>query len=321
MTAGLRRLPAALLLAGALGLLLAVGIMQPWASTTSSSVAPAPTTDEQPAPPATDESANAPDAWYLLPIRSEAEWDTFQSTGRIEDAGGEGAQHNHSLAWSASDSSRVYAAGDVHQVRRSDDGGRTWLSPANLGLPVTFTYSLAVDPEDPDIALVHADAGPDYTSEDLEGIYRTEDAGETWTRVLPIDGWSSDGRGQSHRLIAHDPNPSTVTRLGAQTWYVAVDSEGGNRDSYLHRSTDGGVTWERLADLAAAGIENAHTMIVAPSWQRPGDVAIYLATRSGLWISDDSGRRSSSPLWKASRLAASPTSPWIRATRAKCTCR
>lgn len=290
MTSSSPRALAVLLLASVLGVGLVVGVVQPWASNETSAVAdPVPSVDARPVPAATDSDENTSDGWLLLPIRSEDEWDSFQSSGRIEDVGGEGAQHNHSLAWSVSDTSRVYSAGDVHQVRRSDDGGRTWLSPTNVGLPVTFTYSLAVDPVDPDIAFVHADAGPDYTTEDLEGIYRTEDAGESWTRVLPIDGWSSDGRGQSHRLIAYDPRPSTITETGAQTWYVAVDSEGGNSRSFLYRSSDGGLTWQRLANLASAGITNARTMVLAPAWGRPDDLVIYLATSSGLWISTDSG--------------------------------
>lgn len=97
-------------------------------------------------------------------------------------------------------------------VLRSTDAGRNWRSIAG-GLPIVpgiTVTSLAVDPRH--TGVVYADLGED-------GIFKTVDAGRTWSQV------SSNGGGK----LAIDPaHPSTIYAAG---------------DNGIVESTDNGRTW------------------------------------------------------------------------------
>jgi photosystem II stability/assembly factor-like uncharacterized protein len=70
-----------------------------------------------------------------------------------------GAQRDvHSLAWHPRVEGRAYEAGGGGAAR-SDDGGQTW-SPADAGRDRHYTWSVAVDPDDPDLWYVSASTGP-----------------------------------------------------------------------------------------------------------------------------------------------------------------
>ena len=95
----------------------------------------------------------------------------------------------------ARSSPNVVWATTTDGVARSDDGGKTWRDASGdlleSGLPSRNLQALAVHPENPDIALVSTDTftfsvrsgefarfGQYYS----QGIFRTEDGGETWSR-------------------------------------------------------------------------------------------------------------------------------------------
>jgi photosystem II stability/assembly factor-like uncharacterized protein len=252
---------------------------------------PAPTVSPSPVPqssplvtvPPPDEPV---DDWYVLPIRSQAQWERYESSRSLLDVGGEGAQHNHAITRSAADPDRIYTAGDVHQVRRSDDGGRTWRSPRNVGLTVTYMYAIAADPVDPDVVFVHGVAGSDTPVSDQGGLFRSADGGESWERVLPLPGWRTEQRSVSHSYVIPDPRPGTRSAQGARVWYAAIDDEGGNPDAYLYRSTDGGQSWEPGVDLGELGVGNLRTLAAGTTTD---GLVLYLAADSGVWVSEDGG--------------------------------
>ncbi len=120
------------------------------------------------------------------------------------------------------------AAGDGYY--ESDDGGDTWRSP-EAGLDVGYLRSVAVDPGDPDVVVVSAAtrAHSAYAAGRSDGrLYRR--AGESaWERIT--EGWPAE--------------PDTIAPLLAagrgpgELW--AADERG------VHRSADGGRSWERVA--------------------------------------------------------------------------
>lgn len=67
-------------------------------------------------------------------------------------------------------------------VYRSDDAGSSWTSIAH-GLPSDFGFPLAIDPADPDSALlIPLVADTDrVTPEGVVRVWETRDAGATWT--------------------------------------------------------------------------------------------------------------------------------------------
>lgn len=120
------------------------------------------------------------------------------------------------------------AAGDGYF--ESTDGGATWVS-AEEGLEVGYLRSVAIDPGDPDVVVVsaasHAHAA--YQAGRSDGRLYRRAGGGAWERVS--DGWP-------------DP-PTTIAPLltagGAAGELWAADERG------VHRSGDGGRSWERIA--------------------------------------------------------------------------
>ena len=123
-------------------------------------------------------------------------------------------------------------------IYRSDDGGVTW---AHKGLESSGHISrILVHPEDSDTLWVAAQ-GPLWSKGGERGVFLTTDGGATWERVLGDEEWIGATE------LAIDPrNPD---RLYAATWQrhrnVAAYM-GGGPGTALHRSTDGGRTWQKL---------------------------------------------------------------------------
>ena len=138
-----------------------------------------------------------------------------------------GAQPDvHSLAWHPRVAGRAYEAGGGGTAW-SEDAGETWRA-ADDGRDRHYTWSVAVDPEDPDCWFVSASTGP-YAAHgggDPQAlIYRRAD-GEPW-RAL--------GRGLS------DPLPAMPYALVAAGGRVFA----GLSDGQIWASADRGDSWAR----------------------------------------------------------------------------
>jgi len=115
----------------------------------------------------------------------------------------------------------------------SRDGGESW---RNVGLRDSWHIGeIAVHPTDPDTAVV-AVLGHLWSKNEHRGVYRTTDAGQTWTRSLFVD----DRTGAVDVVFA----PSQPEVLYASLWQNHPGVVGAT--SGVHRSDDGGQTWARL---------------------------------------------------------------------------
>ena len=125
-------------------------------------------------------------------------------------------------------------------VYASSDGGAHW-NP--LGLAGSERISrIAVDPADEARILVAA-TGPLFTPGGERGVYLSDDAGQTWKRVLKGDN-ATTGASDVH-VDPLDPN-----RVYAVMWdHLRVPDfrRYGGPGSGIYRSTDGGTNWQRLA--------------------------------------------------------------------------
>jgi photosystem II stability/assembly factor-like uncharacterized protein len=125
-------------------------------------------------------------------------------------------------------------------VYRSQDGGAHW---ENLGLKDSqHVTKIIVHPEDSDVVWVAAQ-GPLWSKGGERGVYKTADGGRTWKKVLGGGEWT----GASALVI--DPRDPDV--LYAATWQhhrTVAAYMGGGPESGLHRTTDGGDTWEELTE-------------------------------------------------------------------------
>ncbi len=110
-------------------------------------------------------------------------------------------------------------------VLKSIDGGDTW---TQTGLSFLLSQGesvneMVIDPNNTNVLIAAT----------RDGIYRTADAGTTWTRTLGTSsGW--DGK-----EVVFDPSNSN-------TVYVALGYPWGNSNNGIYKSTNNGVTWTQL---------------------------------------------------------------------------
>ena len=166
-------------------------------------------------------------------------------------------------------------------VYRSADAGKTW---ANIGLRDTRQIgALIVDPANPDTVLVAA-IGHAFGPNGERGVFRTTNAGRTWTRVLFRD----DQTGAID--LASDPHDPRV--IYAALWQVRRQPwnfSSGGPGSGLFRSTDGGVTWTELHGHGLPGGILGRIDVAVSAADSKRVYAMVEAKDGGLYRSDDRG--------------------------------
>jgi photosystem II stability/assembly factor-like uncharacterized protein len=118
-------------------------------------------------------------------------------------------------------------------IWKTVDAGVTW-QPIFDDHPVSSIGSLAIAPSDPNI--VWAGTGEDCIRSHIsvgEGIYKSTDAGRTWTRM----GLEKTGRIGRVVIDPNDPNIVLACSLG--------HAYGPQPERGVYRTTDGGKTWEK----------------------------------------------------------------------------
>lgn len=158
---------------------------------------------------------------------------------------------------------------DGSGLYKSSDGGNTW-HPLTRGLPTRAQHlgriGITVAPSDPRrmYAMVDADA-------DTAGVYRSDDAGESWTRTNHEERvWD---RGSDFAWVRADPRNADVI-------YVCNTS--------TYRSTDGGKTFTAIK--GAPGGDDYHAIWINPKHPE----IMLLAVDQGATITVNGGRTWSS---------------------------
>ncbi|WP_420459027.1 VPS10 domain-containing protein [Neolewinella sp.] len=123
-------------------------------------------------------------------------------------------------------------------IYRSDDAGKHW---KNMGLKESEHISkIIVHPDNPDVIWVAAQ-GPLWSEGGQRGCYKSTDGGKSWQRTLGDDAWT----GVTDLLI--DPrNPDVLYAATWQRHRTVAAYLGGGPGSGIHRSRDGGESWEEL---------------------------------------------------------------------------
>jgi photosystem II stability/assembly factor-like uncharacterized protein len=188
-------------------------------------------------------------------------------------------------------------------VWKTTDYGRVW-RPVFDDQPTGSIGAIAVSLSNPDIVYVASGEGlqrPDLSVGD--GIYKSTDAGRTWTHLGLRDGQ------QIPQIIVDPRDPDRVFAA------VLGHPYGPNEERGIYRSLDGGKTFERVlyVDENTGGSEVAFdpsnpAIVYGGLWesrQGPWENAAWSGTNGGLYKSTDGGTT-----WHELHLvaAASPTS-------------
>lgn len=168
-------------------------------------------------------------------------------------------------------------------IYKSEDDGKTW---KNMGLKLSEHISkIIVHPENSDILWV-AVQGPLWKSGGERGLYKSIDGGKSWKKTLGDNTWV----GVTDLVIdPRDPN-----WLYVATWQrhrTVAAYMGGGPGSGLHRSTDGGETWEKLTE----GIPKSNLGKIGLTISPFNPDVVYAAIeldrkKGGLFISTNRGK-------------------------------
>jgi photosystem II stability/assembly factor-like uncharacterized protein len=182
---------------------------------------------------------------------------------------GSGEQNNRqSSSW----------GGDVY---RSTNGGETW---THVGLHDTRSIARVVlDPVDPNTAYVAA-VGNLWAENPERGVFKTTDAGKTWTKVLFVDGYT----GATDMVM--DPRDSKVLYAATyQRLRSAGGFNGGGPGSAIYKTTDAGATWKKLENGIPAGDKGRTGLAISMSKPDVLIATIEHATESGTYRTEDAG--------------------------------
>ena len=195
------------------------------------------------------------------------------------------------IAVAPSDSNVIYVGTGESCIRgnisygdgmyKSSDGGKNWM---HIGLEDTqHIAKIVVHPQNPDIVFV-AGLGHAYGSNEMRGVFRSNDGGKTWQKVL-----FKDNRTGAIDLV-FDPNNPHI--LFAALWEAQRTPWGmtsGGPGSGLYRSGDDGATWKRLDGhgLPSGVLGRIGVSISGADGNRV--YAIIEAEKGGIYRSEDAG--------------------------------
>lgn len=165
---------------------------------------------------------------------------------------------NASVLWvgtGENNSQRSVSWGDGVYVSR--DGGKSF---TNTGLKNSAHIGMfAIDPRDTNRVFVAA-MGPLWSTGGDRGLYRTDNGGKTWERVLYVS--EDTGINEVH-MDPRDPDTmyATAYMRRRHVWTLV----NGGPESAIHKTTDGGKTWRKLTSGLPAGDKGRIGMDVSPA--------------------------------------------------------
>jgi photosystem II stability/assembly factor-like uncharacterized protein len=138
-------------------------------------------------------------------------------------------------------------------VYKTEDGGGSW---KNMGLKDSRQIGMiAIDPRNSDVVYVAAE-GSIWAPGGERGLYKTEDGGKTWNKVLDI----SENTGVNNVVL--DPrNPDVIYATSEQRRRHVYTKIGGGPESAVYKSKDAGKTWDKImnglpsGDIGGMGID------------------------------------------------------------------
>ena len=150
------------------------------------------------------------------------------------------AKGNKNLLWlgtGENNAQRSVAKGDG--VYKSLDGGVSW---QHMGLKNSGHISqIWINPTNHNQVLI-ASQGPLWSDGGDRGLYKSEDGGESWERILEIDQYTG-----INEFIVDPRDFNNIVASSYQRRRHVWTLINGGPGSDIHKTTDGGKTWEQIS--------------------------------------------------------------------------
>jgi photosystem II stability/assembly factor-like uncharacterized protein len=192
----------------------------------------------------------------------------------------------HDVEALPNDPSTIFVGAASGGLWKSTNRGHTWTN-VFAHMPVSTFGDIAISRSDPNI--MYAGTGEQQNRQSSSygnGVYRSEDAGDTWTHVGLTD------TRHTGKVVIHPTNPDVVY-VGAlgNLW-------SGSEDRGVYRSTNGGRSWDKV--LYVDEFSGVIDMAIDPTSPNILYAATYQRLRrtwgfngggpgSGIWKSTDGG--------------------------------
>lgn len=166
-------------------------------------------------------------------------------------------------------------------VYRSTNGGESWTF---VGLHDTRAIArIVTDPEDANTAYVAA-LGNLWAGSKDRGVYKTTDAGKTWTNTLYIDEYTG-----ATDLVQDPRDPKVLYAATYQRLRSAWGFNGGGPGSAIYKTTDAGAHWTKLTNGIPEGDKGRIGLAISMSKPDVLVATIEHATASGTYRTEDAG--------------------------------
>jgi photosystem II stability/assembly factor-like uncharacterized protein len=166
-------------------------------------------------------------------------------------------------------------------VYRSTDGGETW---THLGLHETRSIGRVVlHPSDPNVAYVAA-VGNLWRGNPERGVFKTTDAGKTWSRILYVDTLTG-----ATDLVMDPRDPNVLYVATYQRLRKAFGFAGGGPGSAIYKTTNAGATWTKLENGIPTGDKGRIGLAIARSNPNVLIATIEHAGQGGTYRTEDAG--------------------------------
>jgi photosystem II stability/assembly factor-like uncharacterized protein len=147
--------------------------------------------------------------------------------------------NNHNVIWvGTGENNHQRALGYGDGVYKSLDGGKSF---KNMGLKESRQVGgIVIDPRNSNVVFVAAE-GSAWGPGEVRGLYKSDDGGETWNKVLEI----SENTGVNN-VIMDPSNPDILYATSEQRRRTHFTKIGGGPESAVYKSTDGGENWRKI---------------------------------------------------------------------------